>query len=57
MAQGAAGKGEGPDEDSGGTGTDEAGTGGNSLKDASDEAARFMEEGDEPGHAGRGDGG
>jgi hypothetical protein len=31
--------------------------GGNSLEDASDEAVRFMEEGDEPGHAGRGDGG
>jgi hypothetical protein len=30
---------------------------GNSLKDASDEAVRFMEEGDEPGHAGHGDGG
>ena len=31
--------------------------GGNSLEDASDEAVRFMEESDEPGHAGRGDGG
>jgi len=31
--------------------------GGDTLKDASDEAVRFMEEGDEPGHAGRGDGG
>ncbi len=30
---------------------------GNSLRDASDEAVRFMEESDEPGHAGRGDGG
>lgn len=30
---------------------------GNALKDASDEAVRFMEEGDEPGHAGRGDAG
>ena len=38
-------------------GTDEAPAGGNSLDDASDEAVRFMEEGDEPGHAGRGDGG
>jgi len=28
---------------------------GNSLQDASDEAVRELEEGDEPGHAGRGD--
>lgn len=28
---------------------------GNTLKDASDEAVRALEEGDEPGHAGRGD--
>lgn len=30
---------------------------GNSLDDAADEAVRFMERGDEPGHAGRGDAG
>jgi len=30
---------------------------GDTMKDASDEAVRFMQEGDEPGHAGRGDGG
>jgi|GEM_PF-4137136 len=30
---------------------------GNSIEDASDEAVSFMEEGDEPGHAGRGDAG
>ncbi len=30
---------------------------GNSLQDASDEMVRFMEQDDEPGHAGRGDGG
>ncbi len=29
--------------------------GGNSLKDASDEMVRFLEDTDEPGHAGRGD--
>lgn len=28
---------------------------GNTLQDASDEAVRALEEGDEPGHAGRGD--
>lgn len=28
---------------------------GNTLEDASDEAVRALEEGDEPGHAGRGD--
>lgn len=28
---------------------------GNSLQDASEEAVRALEEGDEPGHAGRGD--
>lgn len=32
-------------------------TGGNSLQDASDEMVRFMEQDDEPGHVGRGDGG
>jgi hypothetical protein len=35
----------------------EEGAGGDSLEEASDEAVRFMEQGDEPGHAGRGDGG
>ena len=30
---------------------------GNSLEDASDEMVGFMEESEEPGHAGRGDGG
>jgi hypothetical protein len=30
---------------------------GNSLQDASEEMVRFMEQEDEPGHAGRGDGG
>lgn len=30
---------------------------GNSLQDASDEMVNFMEQGDEPAHAGRGDGG
>ena len=55
MAQGAAGK--GPDEEAVGDATEGAAADGNSLKDASDEAARFMEEGDEPGHAGRGDAG
>ena len=30
---------------------------GNSLDDASDEMVKFMEQQDEPGHAGRGDGG
>jgi len=29
----------------------------NTLKDASEEAVRFMEKSDEPGHAGRGDSG
>ena len=28
---------------------------GNTLQDASDEAVQALEEGDEPGHAGRGD--
>jgi hypothetical protein len=28
---------------------------GNTLQDASDEAVRALEEGDEPGHGGRGD--
>ena len=31
--------------------------GGDSLQDASEEMVRFMEQDDEPGHAGRGDGG
>lgn len=35
----------------------EAQSGGNSLQDASEEMVEFMEESDEPGHAGRGDGG
>jgi len=35
----------------------EAKTRGNSLQDASDEMVRFMKQDDEPGHAGRGDGG
>jgi hypothetical protein len=30
---------------------------GNSLDDASDEAVEYMEQGEEPGHAGRGDAG
>ncbi len=30
---------------------------GNSLQDASEEMVRFMEQDDEPGHVGRGDGG
>jgi hypothetical protein len=57
MVQGVTGTGGGPEKEAGGTAKDEAAAGGNSLKDASDEAARFMEEGDEPGHAGRGDAG
>ncbi len=32
-------------------------TRGNSLQNASEEMVRFMEQGDEPGHVGRGDGG
>ena len=57
MAQGATGKSERPDKATDGTAKDEAAASGNSLEDASEEAVRFMEEGDEPGHAGRGDGG
>jgi hypothetical protein len=35
----------------------DAKSGGNSLQDASEEMVRFMEQDDEPGHVGRGDGG
>ncbi len=45
---------EAPNEDAAGA---DAKMRGNSLQDASEEMVRFMEQDDEPGHAGRGDGG
>lgn len=57
MADQATGTGEEREKPAGGDLEQEEGTGGNSLQDASDEAVRFMEDGDDPGHAGRGDGG
>lgn len=57
MADQATGTGEEQEEAAVDNSKQEEGMGGNSLQDASNEAVRFMEEGDEPGHAGRGDGG
>jgi hypothetical protein len=57
MADGATGRDEEQEEGAGGTANGDAAKRGNALEDASDEAVRFMEEGDEPGHAGRGDAG
>lgn len=48
-------KNEGRASDAGGEG--KTNKRGNSLEDASEEMVRFMEDGDEPAHAGRGDGG
>lgn len=57
MADQAKGTGKEQEKSAGGTANRDGPADGNSLQDASKETVRFMEEGDEPGHAGRGDGG
>ncbi len=46
-----------PDGNAAGTSESGAKSDDNSLQEASEEMVRFMEQGDEPGHVGRGDGG